>query len=144
MTDHPEPVGYKDKFTHGTVLDSQQGSGFVVIGNPALGQRIILDMHDKFHPVRTSESGDVERAGFDIQNGAVVRANEVWVDFNSRVAGREEGDFYRPLRTLTAAQDRVAAGGTIKIVPGSRNESIVLSKRMTIKSFPGTALIGRQ
>jgi hypothetical protein len=30
-TGEPEPTGYKDKFAHGTVLDSQQGSGIIVI-----------------------------------------------------------------------------------------------------------------
>jgi hypothetical protein len=135
-SDEAEPAGYRDKFTHGTVLDSQQGSGIVVISNPSLGAQITLNMQDKFHPTRTSESGQVEKAGLDAHE-------EVWVDFNSPVEPSADGDFYHPFKTLAEAQKTVAVGGTIKIVPGTRNEPIRLSKRMALRSFSETATIGR-
>jgi hypothetical protein len=136
-TDEPEPAGYKDKFAHGTVLNSQQGSGIIVISNPYQNAQITLDMHDVYHPTRTSESGRVERAGWDIHE-------EVWVDFNSPGNVSETGEVYRPLKSLAAAQNLVAPGGTVKIMPGLTNERIRISKRMTIKAVPGPATIGRR
>jgi hypothetical protein len=136
-TDEPEPAGYKEKFTHGTILDSQQGSGIIVIRNPALGTQITLKTPDKFHFTRVSESGEVERAGFDVHE-------EVWLDFDSPVPSDPAGDFYHPFKTLADAQKAVAVGGTIKIVPGSSNERVRLDRKMTLKSFPGSATIGRQ
>jgi hypothetical protein len=134
-TDEPEPLGYKDKFAHGTVLNSQQGSGIIVISNPVQGGEITVDMRDAYHPMRTSELGAVERAGSDVHE-------EVWVDFSSPGSVPEEGDFYHPVRSLTAAQSMVAAGGTIKIMPGSTRERVQLTKRMTIRAVPGPATIG--
>jgi hypothetical protein len=72
-TDEPEPAGYKDKFTHGTVLNSQQGSGIIVISNPVQGGQITLDMHDVYHHSNLRIGPDPERAGQDIREG-------VWVD----------------------------------------------------------------
>lgn len=141
VSDQSEPNGYKEKFTHGNVLNSEQGSGVVVVRNPALQSQITLNMARMFHPTRTSESGDVESAGYTIQDGSVVSANEVWVDFNSVAPGREEGDFYRPVKGLAAAQERVVPGGTVKIVPGLKIEKIILTKPMTIRSFEGSATI---
>jgi hypothetical protein len=136
-TEEPEPAGYKDKFTHGTVLNSQQGSGIIVISNPYQGAQITLDMHDVYHPSRTSESGRVESAGWDTRE-------EVWVDFTSPGNVPEEGDVYHPLKSLAAAQNLAAVGGTIKIMPGSTNERIRITKRMTIKTVPGPATVGRR
>ena len=49
------PVG--DQFAYGDAINSALGSGVVTISNPALpGKQITLDMHDVFHPTRTSES----------------------------------------------------------------------------------------
>jgi hypothetical protein len=87
------------------------------------------------HPSRKSESGEVERTGAN---------QEVWVDFNYPGTGPTAGDFGDPFRTLADAQNAVAVGGTIEILPGLKNEPIVLSRRMTLKSFPGSAIISRQ
>jgi hypothetical protein len=136
VSDSPEV--WKGKFASGTIINSEQGSGIIDITNPALGKGIRLDMSDAnfFAPRRTSESGQVEVSGVP---------NEVWVDFKYSGSGpTQNGDFGDPFKTLKAAQDHVAVGGKIKIVPGSTNEKVVLSKKMTITSFPGSATIGLQ
>jgi len=135
-------------FAYGTIIKSDEDSAVITISNPARGpQQITLDMHDQdrdgdplygiHHPRRLSESGEViESAGAN---------EEVWVDFNSPRDLPEAGDFYQPFKTLIAAQNAVAVGGTIKIVPGSSNERVRLIKKMTLKSFAGSATIsGRQ
>jgi hypothetical protein len=94
-------------------------------------------MHDVYHPTRTSESGVVEKAGWDVRQ-------EVWVDFNSPGSIPEEGDVYHPFKSLAAAVNRVAVGGIIKIMPGSTGERIRISKRMTIRAVPGPVIIGRR
>jgi hypothetical protein len=135
------PEVWKTKFASGTILDSDQGSGIIDITNPALpdfARHIRLDISNAnfLAPRRTSESGEVEVSGVP---------NEVWVDFKySGDAATQNGDFGDPFKTLRAARDHVAVGGTINIVPGSTSESLVLSTKMTIKSFPGSAIIGRQ
>jgi hypothetical protein len=142
-TDVAAPAGYKDKFAYGTILNSEQGSATITISNPSLGQGIILDMHDQnlsgdplygiHHPSRTSESGAVESAGGN---------EELWVDFNSPANMPEAGDVYQPYKTLTAARDHVAWGGTVNIVPGAKSEPMTITKAMTLKSFPGSAILG--
>jgi hypothetical protein len=134
-TDEPEPAGYKDKFTHGTVLNSQQGSGIIVIGNPYQGTQITLDMHDVYHPTRTSESGRVERAGWDIHE-------EVWVDFNSPGGLPEEGAVFHPFKSIAASQNVVAAGGTIKIMPGTTSERPSIHKRISLVAPIGGVNLG--
>lgn len=129
-----------DKFLYGDVLNSNSGSGIITISNPlynpiTLSMPPTPDLAHPFHVCRTSETGKVECAGSDLYR-------EVWVDFNSPANVPEHGDFYHPFKTLTAARDKVAVGGTIKIVPGLKNETIVISKPMIIKSFPGSATIG--
>jgi hypothetical protein len=130
-----EPDGFRGKFAHGSIIDSATGSGVIEIRGPAGGPTITLNLSDRFRPVRISESGFTEVAGGN---------HEVWVDFNSAV-GTVAGDFYAPFHTLAAARDAVAVGGTINIVPGTRIEPIVITKRLTLKSFPGSAIIaGRE
>ncbi|MDQ1473216.1 MAG: hypothetical protein QOJ99_4696 [Bryobacterales bacterium] len=139
-------------FAQGTVINSGSsldhqglpvGSGRITITNPTLGTQTVLDMHNQsapedplyglHHPSRTSESGEVERTGGDWV---------IWVNFNSPpLVPSGPGDFYSPFRTLAEATNRVAQGGTIKIIPGSRIEKITIKKPMTLKSFPGTATI---
>ncbi len=89
-----------------------------------------LDMRDYLHPRRTSESGEIEAPG-----------PEVWVNFNYTGSGIT-GDYGDPFRTLAEARDKVAAGGTVKIMPGPKNEVITISKRMTIRAVPGPTTIG--
>jgi hypothetical protein len=83
----------------------------VEIANPALQQKIVLDMSDQWHPRRTSETGEVEEAGFNA---------EVWVDFGW--LGTCEGDFFHPFNTIAAATAAVADGGVVKIMPGWTDE----------------------
>jgi hypothetical protein len=127
-------VARSGHFAFGDVINSDQESGVVTISSPAQPGKIVLDVRDRFRPVRTSESGVVTRAGFDVHA-------EVWVDFNSPIPSDVNGDFYRPLTTLSEAQRLVMEGGTIKIVPGATRESIVLNRRMQLTSFAGAAVV---
>ena len=43
-----------------------------------------------------------------------------------------------------SAQNLVAEGRTVKIMHGSTNERIRITKRMTIKAVPGPATVGRK
>jgi hypothetical protein len=139
---------FNPPFAHGTIVKSEakfdlfdpQGTGLIKISNPALGTQITLDMLTKgaLHPQRTSEFGELLTS-----NGN----EDIWVDFNYIGNGpKRAGDFGDPFQSLAEAMDAVAVGGTISIVPGLKNEPIVLKgKRVTIKSFPGSATIfGRQ
>jgi hypothetical protein len=118
----PEPP-FNGQFAYGDVIKSDQGSGVVTISNPARpGQQIVLDMQDVNNPTRTSESGEVETAGFQAHK-------EVWVDFNSPFPPGPDGDFYRPFKTLVEAITAVADGGTIKILPGTTSETLIQSNK---------------
>ena len=88
-------------------------------------------MSDKWHPRRTSETGEVEEAGDN---------HEVWVDFDW--TGLMEGDFYRPFNTLAGALAAVADGGVIRIMPGSTRETPVIKKRVTLVAPIGGVTIG--
>ena len=147
-SDEMEPAGYKDKFTHGTIIDSEQGSAYVTIRNPnavnprtgTLGTTIILDMRDQFHPRRISESGEMETGGVPY---------EVWVDFGY-TGNISEGDFYAPFKTLTEALEQVAEGGTINILNGTTPETPTIplaapkAQKFTIRAVPGPVTIGRR
>ncbi|MGZ8160254.1 MAG: hypothetical protein ACXWT4_15790 [Methylobacter sp.] len=102
------------------------------ITNPFLVTKITLDMSDPWRPRRTSETGEVEEAGSN---------HEVWVDFDW--AGSNEGDFFRPFKTIAAAA-AVADGGVIKIMPGSTSErpSIQNNKRIRLVAPIGGVTIG--
>jgi hypothetical protein len=128
----PQPSG--SIFAYGTILNSGEGSAVITISNPGLGTQITLNMNDYHHPFRISESGQVEAAGAN---------QEVWVDFNYVGTGpTQAGDFGDPFKTLAAAVNAVAGGGTIKIVPGSKIEPMIITKPMTLVSFPGSAVLG--
>ena len=117
------------KFLNGTILNSEQNSGVIRISNPSFSSGdIILDMSDIEHPMRTSETGEVEQSGFH---------NEVWVDFNWH--GENAGDFYRPFNTLSGAVAAVADHGVIKIMPGLTKEKPIFLKN---KSYRIVAPVG--
>lgn len=113
----------QSQFLSGTILKSV-GDAVIEIHNPFLGTKITLDWSDPSHPVRISESGEVEEAG---------NSHEVWVDFawiNPLI--HSDGDFFRPFSTITAAADRVADRGVIKIVPGTTSERPSIRKRVRL------------
>ncbi len=95
------------RFVNGTVMNSSGHDGFIQIGNRFLNTTITLDMRDESPPTRTSETGEVERAG---------PGSEVWVNFAWR--GPNEGHFFHPFNTMAAAVAAVAPGGSIRIMPG--------------------------
>jgi hypothetical protein len=67
----------------------------------------------------------------------------IWVDFNYGGFPFEIGSYFLPYNTLAEGVAAVAAGGTIAIKPGSRNEVISITKAMTIVAIGGPATIGR-
>jgi len=129
-----DPWNSTDRFLTGTVMNSPT-EGVVEITNQFLGKKgtIRLDMSDKWHPKRTSETGEVEEAGSN---------HEVWVDFAWK--GPCEGDFFRPFNSIGAAVAAVADGGVIKIMPGSTGErpSIQTNKRIRFVATIGGVSIG--
>jgi len=123
------------QFLTGTILKTvdDSGDGVVMeIHNPLLGTKITLDWHDLWHPKRISESGEVEEAGNN---------HEVWVD-SEWTGPFEEGDFFRPFKTLAAAVNAVADGGVIKILPGTRSERLSIRKRVRLVAALGDVKIG--
>jgi hypothetical protein len=110
-----------DQFLRGTVMNNR-GQGIIDIDNHFLNQRITLDMSDQAHPRRTSESGAVEEAGSN---------HEVYVDFDW--TGPEEGDFYRPFKTLAAGIAAVADGGVIRLLPGATKEKLFVPRQKHIR-----------
>jgi hypothetical protein len=121
-----------DQFLRGTVMNST-AEGVVEITNHFLGTKIILDMSDPSRPRRTSETGEVEEAGSN---------HEVWVDF--AWTGPNEGDFFRPFNTITAAAAAVANGGVIKIMPGWTTEKpfFQTNKRIRLNAPIGGVTFG--
>ena len=119
-------------FLNGTILNSTE-EALIDIFNPALGQRMTLDMRDHWHPRRTSETGVVEVAG---------EGHEVWVNFGWH--GPFEGDFYRPFNSIAAAVEAAAPGGVIKLMPGWTTERPFLShaKRLTMVAPIGGVRFG--
>jgi hypothetical protein len=127
----------RQKFVSGTILNSDESNGAVQrieIANPAFGPgSIIFDFTDPHGPVRTSESGQIEHTGVP---------NELWVNPNAPAALAQEGDFGAPFKTLGGAAAAVVPGGTVNIVPGSWSESVTITKAMTLRSYPGAAVVG--
>ena len=73
----------------------------------------------------------------------VDQPNVVWVDFN--FGGLiETGTFGRPFKTLLSGVAEVQSGGILRIKQGSSNETLVITKRMTVDSYGGNATIGQQ
>ena len=135
---------------HGTILNTTAEITFTVstlagditvkqpdakieIANPILGQSIALDMTDMWHPKRTAEDGTVEEAGGN---------REVWLNF--AWTGPGEGDFFRPFARLTDAIAAVADNGTIRIVPGSTCDRLIIgsNKRIRLLAPIGDVKIG--
>ncbi|WP_154671475.1 hypothetical protein [Paraburkholderia mimosarum] len=123
----------QSQFLSGTILNSA-GDGLVEIRNPFLGTTITLDWRDLAHPVRISETGEVEEAGHN---------NEVWVDPDSN-GPFFEGDFFHPFRTIADAVNVVADGGVVKIVPGRTGDRRIShgGKRVRLVAPIGNVNIG--
>jgi hypothetical protein len=126
---NPAPAE-NDAFVAGSVMNSQQGSGLIVISNPATGQTITLDMTDEHNPRRTSETGEVDYGG-----------EEVWVNFNF---GDNSGDFAQPYRTLgnaVAALNQPNPATVFKIVSGVEHEAITISQPVQLTAVGGPVTI---
>jgi hypothetical protein len=63
-----------------------------------------------------------------------------WVDFN--YAGSSNGSFNQPYRDLWTANQVVADGGTIVVKGGLSGQTATYTRRCTIDSFRGPAVIG--
>ena len=114
-----------DYSTQGTIINST-GDGMVTIDNPALGQRLRLDMRNPLNPRRYEElSGDPD----------------VWVDFSFGGAP-ELGTYSAPFNTLEEGVNAVPEGGIVKILPGSRGGSFSITKALTLDAPGGLVTIG--
>jgi hypothetical protein len=71
-----------------------------------------------------------------------VHPQERWVDFNY-TGGVEMGTFTAPFNTLSEGVTSVFPRGTIKIKSGARNETLTISKALTLEAFGGPVIIGR-
>jgi len=67
---------------------------------------------------------------------------DVWVDFP--YDGTETGWFERPFNTLAEGVGAVAAGGTVRIKPGTTNETGLFTKPVRLESAGGIVRIGEQ
>jgi hypothetical protein len=113
-------------FLSGNIMASP-ADGVVAISNPFLHTTLTLDWRAENHLVRTSETGEVQQAGGHF---------EVWLDF--AWTGPMEGDFNRPFNTLDAAQNNVASGGVIRIVPGTKRQRLTIHQRVRLTRVTGT------
>jgi hypothetical protein len=121
----PAPAS-NGQFTAGTILNSDQTSGLVVISIPSLGTSITHDMRDLNNISRTDENGTVEYGG-----------QEVWVNFNY---GSNQGDFAQPYRSLHDATKALAAphpARVFRIIAGSEHESITINQPVTLTAVGG-------
>ena len=71
-----------------------------------------------------------------------IGMNEVWIDFNYQGVV-SVGTFDLPYNTLEGGLNAVAYGGTLKIKPGSRNETATIRKAMSIEAVGGPATVGQ-
>ncbi len=129
---NPAPAS-NSQFAAGTILNSAQGSGLVVISNPTLGTSITLDMRDINNISRTDENGTVEYGG-----------EEVWVNFNY---GSNQGDFAQPYRSLHDAMKATASprpAKVFKIIAGSEHEAITINQPVTLIAVGGPVEISGQ
>jgi hypothetical protein len=128
-------------FLRGTIINSP-AEALVEISNPGLGLKAWLDMSDEMRPKRTVEdvaspgtspARDVEQAG---------DSHEVWLDLDW--TGLSEGDVCRPFASIASATAAVAAGGVIRIVPGSTLDRSTIdgSKPRTLVAPAGGVTIG--
>jgi M6 family metalloprotease-like protein len=70
-----------------------------------------------------------------------LRDETVWVDF--AYTGLEDGTFDSPYDHFSEGVDAVPHGGTVKVKPGSKRESVSISKRVRIEAYAGPVTIGR-
>lgn len=93
-------------------------------------------------PGHTNESDNA----FVISNTALTATNwrrsTMWVQFHG-YTGLETGCTYEPFDTLGIAELEAPLNGTIIIRAGSTDETVTLSKPLTITSYAGVAVIGR-
>lgn len=65
----------------------------------------------------------------------------VWVDFSH--VGEEDGSPARPFNTLDEGADAAPSGSRVLIRPGSSNETLTISKALTLEAYGGTVTIGQ-
>ncbi len=65
----------------------------------------------------------------------------LWVDFIP--VGPENGSFYLPYNTLAKAVTAASSGETICIKTGSSDETITITKAVTLRTYEGTVTIGQ-
>ena len=98
-----------------------------------------------YYRVKATKSGYNNSAWKTGSNGCIISSalSIVWVDFN--YTGTESGTQSQPYNTLTEAINAVTVGGEIIIKSGVTSETFTgINKKVTIKPFGGTAVIGKQ
>lgn len=66
---------------------------------------------------------------------------DLWVDFN--YSGTEYGSFHEPYNTLAEAVTAASSSETICIKQGSSDETITITKAVTLRTCMGTVIIGQ-
>ena len=99
-------------------------------------QRLVI-----FGGTWSRRNGDGSYSHFILEDLWEARPPGFWVDFN--YAGTENGDFYTPYNTLTEGVNAAPAGCTLNLKAGSRNESITISKALTLGAYNGLVNIGQ-
>ena len=70
-----------------------------------------------------------------------ITSGDMWVDF--AFSGTEQGTFDNPYNTFAEGIAHVPHGGTLHIKAGSHAETGTVNKRVVIRSYGGTATVGR-
>lgn len=70
-----------------------------------------------------------------------ITSSDTWVDFH--YGGSEQGTFAQPFNTLTEGVNAASHGGTVKLKPGERLETLTISKRLNLEAIGGAVTIGR-
>lgn len=83
-------------------------------------------------PAESAGSAAIGSASYAVPSGAVFASPTG----NDSAAGSQSA----PVKTITRALALVATGGTVVLRGGSYNETVVISKKVTVQNFPGEAV----
>jgi M6 family metalloprotease-like protein len=74
----------------------------------------------------------------------IITQDDTWVDFNYTGAF-QNGDFLTPYKTTGQGVTNASWGGSLKFKPGSKNETAIIDKRLTLEAplGPGSAILGQ-